>query len=92
MNQFHNQLRGVLSLLDSIERDLKVNDLTPNEKQVLYTVAKTQKQEANISDIVNSSGLSRSSVYKTLKKLIDADVVALIQSDHDKREFLVKLS
>lgn len=92
MNQFNNQLRGVLSLLDSIERDLKVNDLTPNEKQVLYTVAKTQKQEANISDIVNSSGLSRSSVYKTLKKLIDADVVALIQSDHDKREFLVKLS
>lgn len=92
MNQFHNQLRGVLSLLDSIERDLKVNDLTPNEKQVLYTVAKTQKQEANISDIVNSSGLSRSSVYKTLKKLKDAHVVALIQSDHDKREFLVKLS
>ena len=50
------------------------------------------KLENNISDIVNSSGLSRSSVYKTLKKLVDRGTITLIQSDHDKREFLVRLS
>jgi DNA-binding MarR family transcriptional regulator len=92
MENFKSQLINVLTLLDSIEKDLDVVDFSPNEKQVLYTVVKATKKESNISDIVNNSGLSRSSVYKTLKKLVDRDVVKLIQSDHDKREFLVRLS
>ena len=92
MENFKSQLNNVLLLLDNIEADLNVSDFSPNEKQVLYTVAKATKRENNISDIVNSSGLSRSSVYKTLKKLVDRGIVTLIQSDHDKREFLVRLS
>ena len=92
MEDFKSQLINVLNLLDSIEKDLDVVDFSPNEKQVLYTVVKATKKESNISDIVNNSGLSRSSVYKTLKKLVDREVVKLIQSDHDKREFLVRLS
>ena len=92
MENFKSQLINVLTLLDNIEKDLNVVDFSPNEKQVLYTVAKATKKESNISDIVNNSGLSRSSVYKTLKKLVDRGVVKLIQSDHDKREFLVRLS
>ena len=92
MENFRSQLINVLTLLDSIEKDLDVVDFSPNEKQVLYTVVKATKKESNISDIVNNSGLSRSSVYKTLKKLVDREVVKLIQSDHDKREFLVRLS
>jgi DNA-binding MarR family transcriptional regulator len=92
MENFKSQLINVLTLLDSIEKDLNVVDFSPNEKQVLYTVVKATKKESNISDIVNNSGLSRSSVYKTLKKLVDREVVKLIQSDHDKREFLVRLS
>ena len=92
MENFNSQLINVLTLLDSIEKDLDVVDFSPNEKQVLYTVVKATKKESNISDIVNNSGLSRSSVYKTLKKLVDREVVKLIQSDHDKREFLVRLS
>jgi DNA-binding MarR family transcriptional regulator len=92
MENFKSQLINVLTLLDSIEKDLDVVDFSPNEKQVLYTVVKATKKESNISDIVNNSGLSRSSVYKTLKKLVDREVVKLIQSDHDKREFLVRLS
>lgn len=92
MENFKSQLINVLTLLDSIEQDLNVSDFSPNEKQVLYTVAKATRKENNISDIVNSSGLSRSSVYKTLKKLVDRGIITLIQSDHDKREFLVRLS
>jgi DNA-binding MarR family transcriptional regulator len=92
MENFKSQLINVLTLLDSIEKDLDVVDFSPNEKQVLYTIVKATKKESNISDIVNNSGLSRSSVYKTLKKLVDREVVKLIQSDHDKREFLVRLS
>ena len=92
MENFQHQLRNVLSLLENIEEDLNVSDFSPNEKQVFYTVAKATKKENNISDIVHSSGLSRSSVYKTLKKLVERGTITLIQSDHDKREFLVRLS
>lgn len=92
MNNFRSQLLDVLSLLESIEKDLNVTDFSPNEKQVLYTVAKARNAENNISDIVHSSGLSRSSVYKTLKKLVEREAIHLIQSENDKREFLVKLS
>ena len=92
MENFQHQLRNVLSLLEDIEQDLNVSDFSPNEKQVLYTVVRATKKENNITDIVNFSGLSRSSVYKTLKKLVDRGTVQLIQSDHDKREFLVRLS
>ena len=92
MNNFSLQLSDALKLLESIEKDLNVIDFSPNEKQVLYTVAKTRNADNNISDIVHSSGLSRSSVYKTLKKLVEREAIHLIQSDNDKREFLVKLS
>ena len=92
MNKFRSQLFDVLNLLESIEKDLNVIDFSPNEKQVLYSVAKSKKLENNISDIVDLSGLSRSSVYKTLKKLVEREAIHLIQSDNDKREFLVKLS
>lgn len=92
MDNFKSQLFSALSLLESIEKDLNVIDFTPNEKQVLYTVAKSNKLETNISDIVHLSGLSRSTVYKTLKKLVEREAVHLSQSENDKREFLVKLS
>lgn len=92
MNKFRSQLFDVLNLLESIEKDLNVIDFSPNEKQVLYSVAKSKKLENNISDIVDLSGLSRSSVYKTLKKLVEREAIHLIQSENDKREFLVKLS
>ena len=92
MNKFRSQLFDVLNLLESIEKDLNVIDFSPNEKQVLYSVVKSKKFENNISDIVHLSGLSRSSVYKTLKKLVEREAIHLIQSENDKREFLVKLS
>jgi len=92
LNNFRSQLFDVLNLLESIEKDLNVIDFSPNEKQVLYSVAKSKKFENNISDIVHLSGLSRSSVYKTLKKLVEREAIHLIKSENDKREFLVKLS
>ena len=50
MENFQHQLRNVLSLLENIEEDLNVSDFSPNEKQVLYTVAKATRKENNISD------------------------------------------
>ena len=41
----------------------------------------------NISDVIDSSGFSRSTVYKTIKKFESANLVLVKQSQGDKREF-----
>ena len=47
-------------------------------KESFYTVVtlSNNKKKCNISDVIDHSGLSRSSVYKALKKL---DATSLIQ-------------
>ena len=47
--------------------------------------------EFDISNIVDESGLSRSTVYKILKKLEDNNLVEALQSKLDKRESIVSL-
>ena len=46
---------------------------------------------SNISEIVENSGMSRSTVYKTLKKLSEEDIIYLTQSQDDGRESLITL-
>jgi len=48
--------------------------------------------QCNISDVVDSSGMSRSTVYKTLRKLADEGIIALDKSADDKRESLINFS
>ena len=45
----------------------------------------------NISDVINSSGFSRSTVYKTIKKFESENLLSLQQSDEDRREFILQL-
>ena len=53
---------------------------------------KTKNNICNITDVVEVSGMSRSTVYKTIKKLIAKNVISLEQSPTDKRESLIKFS
>ena len=52
----------------------------------------SQEAIANITDVVQSSGMSRSTVYKTLRKLSSEGIIALDQSPDDKREYLITFS
>jgi DNA-binding MarR family transcriptional regulator len=95
MKQFLSDIADALVMLGSLETDLSISDFKPNEKKIFYTIISSQEdagQPCTISDIVNNSGMSRSTVYKTLKKLVSTNIIELQQSDHDKREFLVKLN
>jgi DNA-binding MarR family transcriptional regulator len=62
--------------------------------RVFYTIV-TQNAlnegNSNISEIVNRSGMSRSTVYKTLKKLSNEGIINLTQSEDDGRESLITL-
>jgi len=95
MKEFYKNIGDALSMLDGLEKDLNIRHFTPNELKVFYTIItqshKTNKG-SNITEIVENSGMSRSTVYKTLKKLSSEDIISLSPSDRDGRESLVLLN
>tara|TARA_B100000579_G_scaffold298349_1_gene248443 strand:+ start:346 stop:642 length:297 start_codon:yes stop_codon:yes gene_type:complete len=95
MKEFYQNVGDALNMLDGFEKDLKIEHLTPNELRVFYTVIKrsiSNKKGSNISEIVENSGMSRSTVYKTLKKLSSEGIISFFQSKEDGREYIIHLN
>ena len=90
MPDFKKQLTTFVQMLRNIEDEFKLHALTPNEQAVFYTILKSNDM-CNISKIVDESGLSRSTVYKILRKLEENNLVEAFQSESDKRESIVSL-
>ena len=94
MNEFYRNISDALIMLDGLEKDLNIRHFTPNELKVFYTIVTQSafnQAGSNISEIVDRSGMSRSTVYKTLKKLSNEGIINLKQSEEDGRESLVTL-
>jgi len=89
MTSYTNDLTDILKMLLNIEKDLNLVGYTDTEKKVYYTIAlKISKTgSCNISNVIENSGLSRSTVYKTIKKFELDNIVKIHQSKSDKREF-----
>ena len=85
------QLANLLQMLQNLDRDLNLVGFNETEKKVFYTVVtlSNNKKKCNISDVIDYSGLSRSSVYKALKKLDATSLIQISQSSDDKREFIL---
>ena len=81
-------------MLRSIEDEINLAGYSLTEKKVFFTIndLNMQNTACNISDVIESSGLSRSTVYKAIKKLERNDMLQLSQSSFDKREFFLDLS
>ena len=81
-------------MLRSIEDEINLAGYSLTEKKVFFTIndLNMQNTACNISDVIESSGLSRSTVYKAIKKLESNDMLQLSQSSFDKREFFLDLS
>ena len=95
MKKFYNDIADALNMLSSLERDLNIHNFSPNELKVFHTIVSSEVNsgiKSNITDVVKSSGLSRSTVYKTLRKLSNQGIIALDQSPDDKREYLITFS
>ena len=95
MKEFYKNISDALAMLDGLEKDLNIRHLTPNELKVFYTIiirSDCNEYGTNITDIVENSGMSRSTVYKTLKKLSLEGIIKLHQSEEDGRESLVILN
>ena len=94
MSKFTNQLNKVLVMLQSIEDEINLAGYTLTEKQVFFTITQISEntESCNITDVIKESGLSRSTVYKAIKKLEYNKMLDVSQSSYDKREFFLNLS
>ena len=81
-------------MLQSIEDEINLAGYTLTEKQVFFTISQISEntESCNITDVIKESGLSRSTVYKALKKLESNKMLDVTQSSFDKREFFLNLS
>tara|TARA_B100001057_G_scaffold62268_1_gene55719 strand:+ start:2291 stop:2581 length:291 start_codon:yes stop_codon:yes gene_type:complete len=94
MSNFKNDLVNILEMLQNIEIDLNLVGYSETEKRVYYTIALrlSKSGSCNISNVIETSGYSRSTVYKTIKKFELDNLIKLKQSNDDKREFNLSLS
>ena len=94
MKLFKEDLMEAIALVSNIEHQLKINTLNGNEKTVFYSILLKEKEntECIISDVINISKLSRSTVFKTLKKLVDLQLILSKQSTSDKRELVISVN
>ena len=94
MKSFKEDLMEAIALVSNIEHQLKINTLNGNEKTVFYSILLKEKEntECIISDVINISKLSRSTVFKTLKKLENLQLILSKQSTSDKRELVLSVN
>jgi DNA-binding MarR family transcriptional regulator len=81
-------------MLQSIEDEINLAGYTLTEKKVFFTITQISEntESCNITDVIKESGLSRSTVYKAIKKLEYNKMLDVTQSSFDKREFFLNLS
>ena len=88
-SKYTKDLTNILEMLWNIEKDLNLDSYSETEKKVYHVIAwhLSTYGNCNITDVIQNSGFSRSTVYKTIKKFEQADLVYIQQSQGDKREF-----
>ena len=93
MSDFKNDLVNILEMLQNIEIDLNLVGYSETEKKVYYTIAVrlSKAGTCNITDVIETSAYSRSTVYKTIKKFELDNLIRIKQSSADKREFNLSL-
>jgi len=87
-SDYSKDLVNILTMLRNIEEDLNLINYSETEKKIYYTIASKNSDNftCRISDVIKESGFSRSTVYKTIKKFEEADLLKMYQSKVDKRE------
>ena len=88
-SKYTKDLTNILEMLWNIEKDLNLASYSETEKKVYHVIAwhLSTHGNCNITDVIQNSGFSRSTVYKTIKKFEQANLVYIQQSQGDKREF-----
>jgi DNA-binding MarR family transcriptional regulator len=91
--QYVQKLASILDMLENINQDLDLVGYNETEKKIFYTIVNNihNNKKCNITDVIQVSGFSRSTVYKAIKEFENQGLVTLIQSDNDRREVFLDL-
>jgi DNA-binding MarR family transcriptional regulator len=91
--KYLQQLASILQMLDNLDKDLNLVKYNETEKKIYYTIASQIHScgKCNITVVIESSGFSRSTVYKAIRKFEDDRMVQLIKSNADRREIYLDL-
>ena len=92
-DSYIKQIANLLQMLQNLDRDLNLVAFNETEKKIFYTIAYKVHNDGkcNISDVIESSGFSRSTVYKAIKAFEDKKMIRLVQSHSDRREVYLDL-
>ena len=93
-SKYTDELVSILKMLKNIEEDLNLIQYSETEKKIYYTIACKNVNDGSccISDVIEESGFSRSTVYKAIKKFEEDQIIKMYQSSSDKREFNLVLA
>ena len=88
-SKYSKNLISILEMLWNIEKDLNLVSYNETEKKIYYMITWKISNcgTCNMTDVINLSGFSRSTIYKTIKKFESDDLVLIKQSHGDKRAF-----
>ena len=92
-SHYSKNLTSILEMLWNIEKDLNLVSYNETEKKIFWTICSTVAKypKCNISDVINHSKLSRSTVYKTILLFEKNSLISLHRSGEDKRQHLITI-
>ena len=92
MSKLTKEIAHLNKMLDSVGTDLGIDDFNPTEFSIFFDIIQEieEKGKCTMLKAVEVSGKSRSTVYKTIRKLVQKNVLLIEGSTEDKRSFLLK--
>lgn len=91
MTKLVKEISNLTEMLKGIERDLNIGDFNPTESYIfLMIVSEIEKSgQCTMLKAVEVANKSRSTVYKTIRKLVNKNILSIESSTADKRSFLL---
>ena len=91
MSKLTKEITQLNKMLDSVGTDLGIDDFNPTEFSIFFDIIQEieEKGKCSMLKAVEVSGKSRSTVYKTIRKLVKKNVLLIESSIEDKRSFLL---
>jgi predicted transcriptional regulator len=92
MSKITKELSNLHTMLLDMHHDLGLTDLNPTEKYIFLKIINEieNKKTCSMLRAVEVADKSRSTVYKTIRKLVAKNILEIENSSDDKRSFLLK--
>lgn len=91
MTKLVKEISNLTTMLKGIEKDLNISDFNPTESYIfLMIISEIEKAgQCTMLKAVEVANKSRSTVYKTIRKLVNKNILSIESSTADKRSFLL---